>query len=180
MARGADDIDALCEQAEPIAREAWRDAWSDPDFVASYARWATGIFEGQRHDQRSVMIRERALRRRVHTLTVWLFALTAAGALAHLLLHARGLLIATTFFPALGAALHGAVAQSESYRLAIAAERMQPELTRAIRQVEEALLATDRSSVPSLKATLQTALSLLLEEHRDWHMLVRPHKLSLA
>jgi hypothetical protein len=31
-----------------------------------------------------------------------------------------------------------------------------------------------------LKATVEAAIALILEEHQDWHLLVRPHNLPLA
>ena len=34
--------------------------------------------------------------------------------------------------------------------------------------------------VAELKASVEAAISLMLEEHQDWHMLVRPHHLPLA
>jgi hypothetical protein len=179
--RSADDIAALCARSERLAHESLGDApWSDPAFVAAYSRWAIGILDEQRHYQRSVMIRERALRHRVHRLTTWLFGLTAAGAAGHFVLHLPWLLITTTFFPALGAALHGALAQSESYRLEVAAERLQNDLGRAIEQIAQHLGAEPRADVVSLQTSVRSALALLLDEHQDWHMLVRPHHLALV
>jgi hypothetical protein len=31
-----------------------------------------------------------------------------------------------------------------------------------------------------VKARIQSAMALILEEHQDWHMLVRPHRLPLG
>jgi hypothetical protein len=32
----------------------------------------------------------------------------------------------------------------------------------------------------AIKASILAAIELILEEHQDWHMLVRPHHLPLA
>jgi hypothetical protein len=79
----------------------------------------------------------------------------------------------TTFFPALGASLHGALAQSEAYRLGATSERLVVDLQGAIDRIQNADMHT-------LKASIEAALALILEEHQDWHMLVRPHHLPLA
>jgi microcompartment protein CcmL/EutN len=36
------------------------------------------------------------------------------------------------------------------------------------------------SDVTALKAAVEAAIALILEEHQDWHLLVRPHNLPLA
>jgi microcompartment protein CcmL/EutN len=36
------------------------------------------------------------------------------------------------------------------------------------------------SDVVALKAAIEAAIALILEEHQDWHLLVRPHNLPLA
>jgi hypothetical protein len=36
------------------------------------------------------------------------------------------------------------------------------------------------AGMAALKASIEAALALILEEHQDWHMLVRPHHLPLA
>jgi hypothetical protein len=89
--------------------------------------------------------------------------------------------LVTTFFPALGASLHGALAQSEAYRLATTSERLVAELQTAIGRIRATL--DDRGSasdVNALKASIEAAIALILEEHQDWHLLVRPHNLPLA
>jgi len=51
------------------------------------------------------------------------------------------------------------------------------------------LVATERGplddggssgGVDALKAAIEAAIALILEEHQDWHLLVRPHNLPLA
>src|SRR2546422_4202698 len=37
--RAADEVAALCARSEPLARKLLVNAWSDPEFLASYARW---------------------------------------------------------------------------------------------------------------------------------------------
>jgi microcompartment protein CcmL/EutN len=87
----------------------------------------------------------------------------------------------TMFFPALGGSLHGALAQSEAYRLETTSHRLVTELQGAIERIRSTLdqsgAATD---VTALKAAVEAAIALILEEHQDWHLLVRPHDLSLA
>lgn len=101
--------------------------------------------------------------------------LTALGALIHLALHTLWLSLLTTFFPALGASLHGALAQSEAYRLGATSERLVVDLQGAIDRIEAAIAdgggGADRTA---LKASIEAAIALILEEHQDWHMLVRP------
>ncbi|MDE1923676.1 MAG: hypothetical protein KGI55_09645, partial [Gammaproteobacteria bacterium] len=118
---------------------------------------------------------------RVHAINAGLFGLTAACALAHLIVHSLWLSLVTTFFPALGASLHGALAQSEAYRLSTTSERLAADLERAITEIRGALrenAAPDGAA--RVKAAVSEALGLVLEEHEDWHMLVRPHRLPLG
>jgi hypothetical protein len=118
---------------------------------------------------------------RVHSLNSGLFGLTAVGALMHLALHTVWLSVITTFFPALGASLHGALAQSEAYRLGTTSERLGLELQRAIERIRGALEPRDKLPSPALvRDSVQEAIELILEEHQDWHMLVRPHHLPLG
>jgi hypothetical protein len=179
--RGSDDVAALCAANEPLARRLLATAWSDPTFVSSYARWTIDILEGQRHYHHRIASKQHALRHRVHTVNSALFGLTALGALLHLALHTLWLSLVTTFFPALGASLHGALAQSEAYRLGTTSERLVAELQGAIGRIRASFDEADSiSDVNVLKATVEAAIALILEEHQDWHLLVRPHNLPLA
>jgi hypothetical protein len=179
--RGSDDVAALCAANEPLARRLLATAWSDPTFVSSYARWTVDILEGQRHYHYRIASKHHALRHRVHVVNSSLFALTALGALLHLALHTLWLSLVTTFFPALGASLHGALAQSESYRLGTTSERLVAELQGAIDRIRAALEdGGSTSGATALKAAIEAAIALILEEHQDWHLLVRPHNLPLA
>jgi hypothetical protein len=171
--RGADDVATLCTAQEPLARRLLEHAWDDPGFRANYARWTVEVLAGQRHYHQTLAIKQHAVLHRVHSLNTWLFGLTALGALVHLLLHTLWLSLITTFFPALGASLHGALAQSEAYRLGATSERLVVDLQGAIARIEKAGPA-------ELKASIEAALAMILEEHQDWHMLVRPHHLPLA
>jgi hypothetical protein len=179
--RGADDVAELCAAHEPLARRQLAAAWSDPAFVSSYTRWTVDILEQQRHYHYRITSKQNALRHRVHTLNSILFALTGAGALLHLLIHTLWLTLVTTFFPALGASLHGALAQSEAYRLGSTSERLVAELQAAMTRIRSAHgEAGAASDVVALKAAIEAAIALILEEHQDWHLLVRPHNLPLA
>ncbi|HXQ30834.1 MAG TPA: hypothetical protein VN790_02540 [Steroidobacteraceae bacterium] len=179
--RSADDVDALCARNEHLARGLLKHAWSDPKFIASYARWTGEILEGQRAYHRYVAVKNRALLHRVHSLNNWLFGLTAAGALTHLMVHALWLTLVTTFFPALGGSLHGALAQSESYRLAVTSERLVVELGRAIDDIRLTMASSDPlESAAALRTAVESAIALILDEHQDWHTLVRPHHLALG
>jgi hypothetical protein len=106
----ADEVARLCAESEPLARRALTGAWSDPAFVVAYADWTGGILEQQVHYHRGVVVKQHALLERVHGMNSWLFGLTAIGALLHLGVHTLWLTLVTTFFPALGASLHGAIA----------------------------------------------------------------------
>jgi hypothetical protein len=174
--RGADEVEALCSSHAALARSLLANAWADPQFGTQYARWTIDILEGQRHYHLRVALRQHALLHRVHGLNTWLFGLTALGALIHLALHTLWLSLLTTFFPALGASMHGALAQSEAYRLGATSERLVVDLQGAIDRIQSAGHA-DRAA---LKASIEAAIALILEEHQDWHMLVRPHQLPLA
>src|ERR1022692_2138674 len=124
-----DDVAALCARNEPLARSLLEHALTDRDFTASYARWTIDILDGQKHYHHGVATRQRALLHRVNN---WLFGLTGIGALLHLVLHTLWLSLITTFSPALGAGLHGALAQSEAYRLGATSERLVGEMQGAI------------------------------------------------
>jgi hypothetical protein len=188
--RGTLDVTQLCVANEQRARELLDGAWSDPTFITSYARWAIDTFESQRHYHSRVAARSHALLHRIHRITIGLFVLTALGALAHLVLHSIWLSLVTTVSPALAASLHGALAQSEAYRLHATSERVAAELNRAIDKIRQlsavaspdvlALKAQVQSTIESLKEEVHSTIATLLDEHQDWHMLVRPHGLPLA
>ncbi len=176
-----DEVAAQCARSEPLARKLLENAWSDPEFIAGYARWTIEILEQQRHYHRSVATRQQALLHRVHLVTTWLFGLTGLGALLHLAVHSIWLSVITTFFPALGASLHGAIAQSEAYRLGTTSERLVTKLEGAIDRVRAATRASASSGeVAPLKVSIRDAIALILEEHKDWYLLVQPHRLHLA
>jgi hypothetical protein len=172
--RGASQVAELCQRNEALAARLLDGCWSDPEFVASYAQWTSDILQGQRHYHARVAIRQHELLHRAHRITSWLFGLTAVGALTHLLVHTLWLSLVTTFFPALAASLHGALAQSEAYRLHATSERLVVDLQGAIDNVSASI------NVTAVKASVEAAIALILEEHQDWHMLVRPHHLPLA
>ena len=114
-------------------------------------------------------------------MNTWLFGLTAVGALLHLVLHTLWLSLVTTFFPALGASLHGALAQSESYRLSVTSERLVAGLGSAIDRLRSVVSEADPAPpAEAVKECVGDAVALILEEHEDWQMLVRPHGLPLA
>src|SRR5580698_11121688 len=137
--RGTDDVAALCAANEPLARRLLATAWSDPQFISSYAAWTIDILEQQRHYHYRIAGKQHALRHRVHNVNTALFGLTAFGALLHLAIHTLWLSLVTTFFPALGASLHGALAPSEAYRLATTSERLTHELEGATRNIQAAV-----------------------------------------
>jgi len=179
--RSGDDLEAICAKNESLARTLVDGAWSDPAFISLYAQWTVSVLEAQKHYHHRVALRQHALMHRVHSVNIGLFGLTALGALLHLALHTVWLSVITTFFPALGASLHGALAQSEAYRLGTTSERLAAELQRAIVDLQEALGEHGASPQPApIKGSIQEAIELILEEHQDWHMLVRPHHLPLA
>jgi hypothetical protein len=195
--RGNREVTTLCRRHEAQMRETLAAVWADPQFVAAYADWAASILESQEHYHRSVALRQHLLKHRIHTVNTWLFGLTALGALTHLALHSLYLSIVTTFFPALGASLHGALAQSEAYRLEVASDRLAKDLRLAVARIREAAIGPepaarklaagsvafvhDAAAVAQLvRGAVESALSLILEEHQDWHMLVRPHRLPLG
>ena len=179
--RAADEVATLCAANEALAQKLLANAWSEPRFIASYAQWTMDILQQQRHYHFRVAHRQHALRHRIHSLNSVLFALTAVGALLHLVVHTLWLSLVTTFFPALGASLHGALAQSEAYRLGTTSERLFGDLQDAITRIQAALRDQAASGeILGLKAAVEAAIALILEEHQDWHLLVRPHNLPLG
>jgi len=175
------DIKALCASVTELSRTSLADAWSDPKFVTSYAQWAVNILEGQRYYHRHVAHNQHALQHRVHAINGWLFGLTAVAALSHLVIHAKVLTLITTFLPALAASLHGALAQSEAYRLESTSRRLISELELVIAPIRQTMENADPlATTDTLRAAILAAVSLILDEHQDWHMLVRPHHLHLG
>jgi len=179
--RAVDEVATLCARNEPQARQLLVNAWSDPGFVASYSQWAIDVLLQQVQYHRSLAGRQTALLHRVHKINTWLFGLTALGASLHLFIHTLWLSLLTTFFPALGASLHGALAQSEAHQLKNASEQLVRELQGAIERIRGAIAAigTDANVAP-LKKTIEAAIALILDEHQGWHLLVRPHELPLG
>jgi hypothetical protein len=178
--RSSDDVAQLCRSSEADTRARLADAWADPAFVASYAQWTIAILQAQKIYHTRTAIRAHALLHRVHLLTIALFVLTALGATAHLFIHSRKITLLTTFFPALAAALHGALAQTEAYRLHATSERVAADLEAASDVIRAEAAAPGSANLGALKDAVRAAIELILEEHQDWHMLVRPHHLPLA
>jgi hypothetical protein len=179
--RTADDVSTQCARLEPLARQLLATAWSDSAFVSSYVRWTLDILERQRRYHCGVAAKQHALLHRVHSVNGYLFGLTALGAILHLAIHTLWLSLVTTFFPALGASLHGALAQSEAYRLGSTSERLARELRNSIEHIQTTVAALPSSGdLAVLKASIEAAIALIIEEHQDWNLLVRPHRLPLA
>src|SRR5205807_1977479 len=84
-----------------------------------------------------------------------LLGLTALGAMLHLAVHTIWLSVITTFFPALGASLHGALAQSEAYRLGTTSERLVARLGAVIDRVRA---NTDASAARGDVAPLRVSI----------------------
>jgi hypothetical protein len=177
----AAEIDSLCVQLEPLARTLRDSALQDPTFVTRYLTWAIEVFEGQKAYHRRVALRQHALLHRVHRINNSLFGLTAVGAMLHLFVHNLWLTLITTFFPSLAASLHGAIAQSEAYRLAMTSEALVVDLDAAIRRIRQQGAQADRSqALAAIKEFIGATITMVLQEHQAWHMLVRPHDLPLA
>ena len=175
-------IPELCVRHEDLASRCLQGVWSDPSFAPGYATWAISVLDSQRHYHEAVACKQHALVARVHRITTALFGLTALGASLHLFLHSYWLSLVTTFFPALGASLHGALAQSESHRLAAHAEGLVRDLSAAIdgiRPYGGAPGVQPGAQQQQLRTRVRDAIALILEEHRDWHALVHPHRLLL-
>lgn len=165
-------IKALCAKHETIAREASKGARADS---AAWARWASFVVGGQQHYHTRIAHRQHQLQHRVHGINLSLFILTIVGVLMHLYWHHPILLLVATVFPALGAALHGALAQSEAYRL----EANSKHLAVQLRALQAAIDAPD-TAVTRLPELGKSALDLILSEHHGWHHVVQPHSLPLG
>jgi hypothetical protein len=66
--------------------------------------------------------------------------------LTQLVVHTIWLSVVTTFLPALGASFHGALAQSETYRLGATSERLSLELQTAILSVRASMAVPPRGT----------------------------------
>jgi len=178
--RAADELGAICARIEPLAQQLLSAAWSDRRFVAAYAQWTIQVLEQQRHYHQCVAITQHALEHRVHRINIVLFLLTAFGAVLHLAVHSLWLSLVTTFLPALGASLHGALAQSEAHRLHATSRRLVTELAICIERIRAALAAPEDEVNPAVRAGVEAAIRVILDEHQDWNLLVRPHGLPLG
>src|SRR5450631_286418 len=177
----ATEVDSLCVQLEPIARKLRDGPWQDATFIPRYLAWAVQVFDGQRAYHHRLALRQHALLHRVHRINNTLFGMTAIGAMMHLFLHSLWLTLITTFFPSLAASLHGAIAQSEAFRLAKTSEKLVEDLHMAIRRINALSARADRTqALAEVKEFIGETLAILLHEHQAWHMLVRPHDLPLA
>jgi hypothetical protein len=178
--RAADEVGDCCARLEPMARRLLANAWTDGHFVSTYAEWTIQVLEQQRHYHQGVSTKQRALEHRVHKINTWLFALTAVGAVTHLAVHTLWLSLVTTFLPALGASLHGALAQSEAHRLDATSRRLMLELQTCVGRIKEALSAPPADINRALRGSIEAAIAVILDEHQDWNLLVRPHHLPLG
>ncbi|MBV8504128.1 MAG: hypothetical protein JO006_20700 [Paucibacter sp.] len=170
-------LQTLCQQHAAEALLALEGMQRD---VAPWARWMRAVVAGQQHYHERVAHRYHALQHRVHQINAALFVLTALGTAAHLFWHQSWLLLMATVLPALGAALHGALAQSEAYRLEMNSRRLGAELLALHAAIGAVDLSASETARPRLRALGQKALDLILAEHHDWHQLVRPHRLPLG
>ena len=178
--RAADELGVICRRIEPMARELLAGVWADATFVTHYAQWTIQVLEQQRHYHRGVAVTQNALEHRVHRINTVLFALTAVGAILHLAVHSLWLSLVTTFLPALGASLHGALAQSEAHRLNATSRRLVTELETCIARIRAALHPPTADVPGALRASVEAAIAVILDEHQDWNLLVRPHHLPLG
>ncbi len=175
------EVDSLCERLAPLACAATEGAWADAEFVNSYAAWSCSIFDGQRRYHEGVAAEQRALSHRIHVITTWLFALISMAAAAHIFIHAAMLSLAAVFLPALGAALHGALAQSEAQRLALNSTQLRDALARAVERIHSCATREPLAArAASLQDAVRSGLSLILEEHQGWHLAMRTHRLKLG
>jgi hypothetical protein len=173
-----DDVAGMCARIEPLARELVLNAWSEPLFVSNYARWTLDILDRQRRHHQDIVKTQKALLQRIHAVNVALFGMTFLAVILQLTLHAAWLSLVAALFPALGAALHGALAQSEGYRLGTTSARLAEDLEIASGRIQASAIPGADTSV--LKAEIEAALTLILEEYQDWNLLVRPQRLPMA
>jgi hypothetical protein len=175
------ELTAMCSANDSLARELLAGAQLDAGFVRDYGRWAISTLQSQLHYHTRLARRSHLLRHRIHRITATLFVLTALAALAHLLVHSRWLSLMTTFCPALAAALHGALAQSEAYRLEASSQAVARVLKTDIEDLTRALQDTSRPlKLEHVRLPIESALTAILQEHQDWYMLVQPHHLPLG
>lgn len=158
-----DDVASMCARIEPLARELVLNVWSQPLFVSNYTRWTLDILDGRRRHHQDMAKTQQALLHRIQAINVSLFGLTFLAAILQLTLHTVWLSPVAAFFPALGASLHGALAQSEAYRLGTTSARLAQDLEIASRRIQAS--ATPGADTAVLKAAIEAALILILEEY---------------
>jgi hypothetical protein len=146
--------------------------------VSNYARWTLDILDRQRRHHLDIVRTQRALLQRIHAINVGLFAMTFLAGILYVALHAVWLSLLATFFPALGASLYGALAQSEAYRLWTTSARLAEDLEIAAKRIQAAAIPDGDTAM--LKDEIETALTRILEEHQNWSLLIRPQRLPTA
>jgi microcompartment protein CcmL/EutN len=53
-------------------------------------------------------------------------------------------------------------------------------LAGAIERIRNSVAAGAAGDYSAVKIAVEAAIALILEEHQDWNLLVRPHRLPLA
>lgn len=183
--RKASEIDNLCAELSESASEMYAALWQDPMMIHQYGHWAIGVLRGQRCYHESVRKEARALEHRVHRIILILFMATAISVCAHFFVHIKSysewLSLLSIFFPALIAALHGALAQSEAFHMEQSSEQLVARLDTVISGIEAALVSEIVQSESGLvKQAVRAALAAILDEHQDWYETVSPHEIPLG
>ena len=168
---------AITKTLEGPARTALERAWDDAGFREQLAAWLGSIIEEQRMYHRKRAREEAAVQHRVHLLTLALFGMTAGAACLHIGIHSVWLTVVTASFPALGAALNGALAQLESVRFRSLSEAIEVDLAQLELDLESASAARDASE---MRKVSENALRLLLDEHEEWSSALRRREVVLA
>jgi hypothetical protein len=164
----------VTKSLEGPARSALEGAWDDAGFLEELAAWLGTILEEQRMYHRKRAREEEALQHRVHLLTLVLFGMTAGAACLHIGIHSIWLTVVTASFPALGAALNGALAQLESVRFGSLSEAIEVDLAQLQIDLESASAARDARE---MKRVSENALRTLLHEHEEWSSALRRRKI---
>jgi hypothetical protein len=112
--------------------------------------------------------------KRLHVLSMFLFAATALSVPAHFLLHANWLLLFSAFFQALAAAIHGLSTKLEIARLAAQHEVTAEELGEIVAAVN-ALDTTAQSGWSvwlRLRDLARVAAAAMSDENDQWRKLI--------
>lgn len=149
------------------------------DQIADLKSYVGEVLEDQQAFHRKRARRYERLHRHMERLSVALFAATGLAAVSHILLHAAWLVIITTFFPALGAALHGIANQLEFRRLADKYGHVDERLGHYQNVLRDIGEEPSWENLADLRWVAERMVELLADETQNWRSLLRHNQASI-